>query len=117
MNLLMKSVMVSIILTTIMTIMSMMISMKKFNNKSKMSPFECGFNPMSKKRLPFSIHFFLISILFLIFDIEIVIIIPMILTLKISLMKYWMTTTMTFSMIMILSILFEWNKGLLNWSK
>ncbi|KAG5334188.1 NU3M oxidoreductase, partial [Acromyrmex heyeri] len=40
-------------------------------NKKKISPFQCGFNPISRARLPFKIQFFIITLIFLIFDIKI----------------------------------------------
>jgi len=48
----------------------------KKNYKEKISTFECGFDPRREARLPFSIHFFLVALIFLIFDVEITIILP-----------------------------------------
>nr|YP_009726423.1 NADH dehydrogenase subunit 3 [Batracomorphus lateprocessus]YP_010879005.1 NADH dehydrogenase subunit 3 [Batracomorphus matsumurai]QHW07514.1 NADH dehydrogenase subunit 3 [Batracomorphus lateprocessus]WHE42657.1 NADH dehydrogenase subunit 3 [Batracomorphus matsumurai] len=98
--------------TFVMTLMK-----KKKLNFNKMSPFECGFNSMSNKRLPFSTHFFIIGIMFLIFDIEIIIIMPMILTMKMSMMKYWILSTTTMIMILIFGIYHEWKNGMLKWTK
>nr|YP_010271124.1 NADH dehydrogenase subunit 3 [Anchon lineatum]UKB86889.1 NADH dehydrogenase subunit 3 [Anchon lineatum] len=104
-------------LTLLIMMMIMLISKKSMMELQKMSPFECGFNPMSNKRLPFSIHFFMIAIIFLIFDVEIVIIMPMISTMKLSMIKYWSTTSMSFILMLLMGLYYEWFNGLLNWTK
>nr|YP_010610908.1 NADH dehydrogenase subunit 3 [Seasogonia rosea]WAP91742.1 NADH dehydrogenase subunit 3 [Seasogonia rosea] len=92
------------------------VSKKSIIDFQKSSPFECGFNPMSHKRLPFSVHFFLIAVIFLIFDIEIIIIVPLITTMKSTLMMYWFMTALLFIMILIMGLFYEWHNGLLNWT-
>nr|YP_010952651.1 NADH dehydrogenase subunit 3 [Empoascanara falcata]WMQ53071.1 NADH dehydrogenase subunit 3 [Empoascanara falcata] len=101
----------------IIMLMIMTINKKQIFNSQKSSPFECGFNPMTFKRLPFSIHFFLIAVIFLIFDIEIIIIMPMILTLKSSQLSAWLMTSSMFTLILILGLYHEWMNGMLNWTK
>nr|YP_010133439.1 NADH dehydrogenase subunit 3 [Lethocerus indicus]AJG02891.1 NADH dehydrogenase subunit 3 [Lethocerus indicus] len=93
------------------------ISKKSIMDKEKMSPFECGFDPNSSARIPFSIQFFLIAVLFLIFDIEIVIIMPMIITMKTSMMTQWFMTVTTFVMIILAGLFHEWSNGVLEWAK
>lgn len=51
-------------------------------DNQKATPFECEFNPVSYTQLPFSIHFFLIVVVFLVFDDETIIVLPIILTIK-----------------------------------
>nr|YP_010444570.1 NADH dehydrogenase subunit 3 [Antialcidas floripennae]UTI38480.1 NADH dehydrogenase subunit 3 [Antialcidas floripennae] len=104
---------INIMIITMITLMSK----KSIYDKQKSSPFECGFNPMSKKRLPFSIHFFMIAIIFLIFDVEIVIIMPMVFTMKFSIIKFWSLTSMIFIIILIMGLYYEWMNGMLNWTK
>nr|YP_009692119.1 NADH dehydrogenase subunit 3 [Leptocentrus albolineatus]QEG98463.1 NADH dehydrogenase subunit 3 [Leptocentrus albolineatus] len=109
----------SILLALIIMIMMltlMMISKKSIINLQSMSPFECGYNPMSKKRLPLSIHFFLIAIIFLIFDIEIVIILPTVSVMKFTLIKFLSITLFMFLFILLLGLYYEWYNGLLNWT-
>nr|YP_010952937.1 NADH dehydrogenase subunit 3 [Empoascanara alami]YP_010952976.1 NADH dehydrogenase subunit 3 [Empoascanara hongkongica]WMQ52380.1 NADH dehydrogenase subunit 3 [Empoascanara alami]WMQ52419.1 NADH dehydrogenase subunit 3 [Empoascanara hongkongica] len=105
------------IINLVITLLIVMINKKQISDSQKSSPFECGFNPMTFKRLPFSIHFFLIAVIFLIFDIEIIIILPMILTLKSSQMTAWLLTSTIFIFILILGLYHEWINGMLNWTK
>nr|QDI93939.1 NADH dehydrogenase subunit 3 [Tuxedo bicinctus] len=112
MNSLLVALTISIILMTACSI----ISKKSHLNREKMSPFECGFDPKSNSRIPFSSQFFLIAVLFLIFDIEIVIILPMIISMKTSNMLNWSMTSTIFLMILILGLYHEWKNGILEWS-
>nr|YP_010610921.1 NADH dehydrogenase subunit 3 [Anatkina vespertinula]WAP91755.1 NADH dehydrogenase subunit 3 [Anatkina vespertinula] len=116
MNKLLLFMFIVILLVLIICILIFAISKKSIIDLQKSTPFECGFNPMSYKRLPFSIHFFLIAVLFLIFDIEIIIIIPMIMTLSYSIIFYWIITSLSFILILILGLYHEWYNGMLNWT-
>nr|YP_011036738.1 NADH dehydrogenase subunit 3 [Xestocephalus cognatus]WRK21342.1 NADH dehydrogenase subunit 3 [Xestocephalus cognatus] len=107
----------SMTLSMMISMMIIMLKKKSTTNKQKMSPFECGFNPMSFPRVPFSIHFFIISVLFLIFDIEIIIILPMIITIKSSMLLKWLISSTTVITILLTGLYHEWNNGLLNWTK
>uniref|UniRef100_UPI00300154F4 NADH dehydrogenase subunit 3 n=1 Tax=Yangisunda ramosa TaxID=3019675 RepID=UPI00300154F4 len=117
MYLTMKHMAIIIMIMLIMMFMMMSISKKSIMDWQKSTPFECGFNPISLKRLPFSMHFFLIAVLFLIFDIEIIIILPMTLTLKTSMMKLWLITSILFIIILLMGLYHEWMNGMLNWTK
>nr|YP_010944870.1 NADH dehydrogenase subunit 3 [Japanagallia turriformis]WMC21082.1 NADH dehydrogenase subunit 3 [Japanagallia turriformis] len=104
------------LITIMLTLMIMLISKKMIIDKQKSSPFECGFNPMSNKRLPFSIHFFLIAVLFLIFDIEIIIIMPMIFSLKFVMLKSWMLSSYVVLITLLVGLYNEWFQGMLKWT-
>ncbi|KAF3419750.1 NADH dehydrogenase subunit 3 (mitochondrion) [Frieseomelitta varia] len=91
------------------------LSMMKKINLEKKIPFECGFNPISKFMLPFSMPFFLISLLFLIFDIEITLLIPMIFYLKYMNFYYMINTILLFMLMMLITLILEWMMGYLYW--
>nr|UMI33276.1 NADH dehydrogenase subunit 3 [Rhagoletis cerasi] len=105
-----------IIITSVMMMLASILSKKTFTDREKSSPFECGFDPKSSSRLPFSLRFFLITIIFLIFDVEIALILPMILIVKISNIFMWSNTSIIFIIILIIGLYHEWNQGMLNWS-
>nr|AYW52097.1 NADH dehydrogenase subunit 3 [Anthribidae sp. 6 ACP-2013] len=92
-----------------------LISKKSSQDREKSSPFECGFDPKNNARLPFSLQFFLIAIIFLIFDVELTLLLPFILIFKISnIMKFTIIFSL-FITILLLGTLHEWNQGALNW--
>nr|AND95980.1 NADH deshydrogenase subunit 3 [Onthophagus cf. tragus] len=105
------------IICNILMILSSIISKKSFIDREKSSPFECGFDPKSSSRMPFSLHFFLIAVIFLIFDVEITLLIPIIMMLKISNI-YNLSLIITFFIIILLfGLYYEWSQGALNWTK
>nr|YP_004123301.1 NADH dehydrogenase subunit 3 [Oscarella lobularis]YP_004123643.1 NADH dehydrogenase subunit 3 [Oscarella tuberculata]AFX73455.1 NADH dehydrogenase subunit 3 [Oscarella sp. violet]ADO51388.1 NADH dehydrogenase subunit 3 [Oscarella tuberculata]ADO51502.1 NADH dehydrogenase subunit 3 [Oscarella lobularis]AFX73470.1 NADH dehydrogenase subunit 3 [Oscarella tuberculata] len=80
----------------------------------KVSVYECGFDPFESSRIPFSVRFFLIGILFLIFDLEISFLFPWsVVYNQISLFGYW--TMIIFLFILTLGLIYEWMKGGLEW--
>nr|YP_010253724.1 NADH dehydrogenase subunit 3 [Cochylimorpha cultana]QTZ18146.1 NADH dehydrogenase subunit 3 [Cochylimorpha cultana] len=105
-----------IILSNIMMFLSMILSKKSFYDREKNSPFECGFDPKSSARIPFSLHFFLITVIFLIFDVEIALIFPMISTFSLVNIMIWTKITFFFLIMLILGLYHEWNQNMLKWT-
>nr|YP_009643512.1 NADH dehydrogenase subunit 3 [Antilochus russus]APO08956.1 NADH dehydrogenase subunit 3 [Antilochus russus] len=111
----MMTVMISTMLASIIMTMCVMISKTMSSDREKSSPFECGFDPKATPRLPFSLQFFLIAVLFLIFDIEVVIILPMITTMKMCNSMTWSITVVASLMIILAGLYYEWSEGMLEW--
>nr|UPL65513.1 NADH dehydrogenase subunit 3 [Metacanthus pulchellus] len=111
------SLLLAMLISVGLMLLCLLISKKMKLEREKMSPFECGFDPKSSARVPFSIQFFLIAVLFLIFDIEIAIVLPMIITMKTSKITVWMMTVTIFILTLILGLYYEWKSNMLEWAK
>nr|UJG45299.1 NADH dehydrogenase subunit 3 [Beris vallata] len=105
-----------ITITSMVMFLASILSKKTIVDREKASPFECGFDPKSSSRLPFSLRFFLIAIIFLIFDVEIALIIPIIPIIYMSNVFVWFTSIFLFIIILLLGLYHEWNQGALEWS-
>nr|APT41444.1 NADH dehydrogenase subunit 3 [Psychodopygus squamiventris maripaensis] len=105
------------LISNIVMLLATILSKKTSIDREKSSPFECGFDPKTTSRLPFSLQFYLIAIIFLIFDIEIALLLPMILSSQISYLKLWLITSAVFLLILIIGLFHEWYQGALNWSE
>nr|YP_010022240.1 NADH dehydrogenase subunit 3 [Neurigona zhejiangensis]QOL12430.1 NADH dehydrogenase subunit 3 [Neurigona zhejiangensis] len=103
-------------ISVLVMMIASIISKKSILDREKNSPFECGFDPKSSSRIPFSLQFFLIAIIFLIFDVEIALILPIIVIFNLSNLMVWTLTSIIFIMILLIGLFHEWNQGALNWS-
>nr|YP_010936697.1 NADH dehydrogenase subunit 3 [Apanteles gelechiidivoris]WKW91667.1 NADH dehydrogenase subunit 3 [Apanteles gelechiidivoris]WLN31485.1 NADH dehydrogenase subunit 3 [Apanteles gelechiidivoris] len=99
----------------LLIMLNWMISKNLNLSLEKNSPFECGFEPFESSRLPFSIHFYLIAVLFLIFDVEIILLFPMMNSLKIINYMNWLYTSLMILLILYLGLEFEKNEGIMKW--
>nr|YP_010035485.1 NADH dehydrogenase subunit 3 [Melanotus cribricollis]QQQ88072.1 NADH dehydrogenase subunit 3 [Melanotus cribricollis] len=104
------------IISLAVMILANIISKKTFMDREKSSPFECGFDPKSSARIPFSLQFFLIAVIFLIFDVEITLLLPLIITMKISNLMNFTFIMTVFLFILLLGLYHEWKQGALNWA-
>nr|YP_010500968.1 NADH dehydrogenase subunit 3 [Cottus perplexus]YP_010500981.1 NADH dehydrogenase subunit 3 [Cottus gulosus]UXB58309.1 NADH dehydrogenase subunit 3 [Cottus perplexus]UXB58361.1 NADH dehydrogenase subunit 3 [Cottus gulosus]UXB58803.1 NADH dehydrogenase subunit 3 [Cottus gulosus] len=108
---------------TIATLLSIVLALVSFwlpqmtPDHEKLSPYECGFDPVGSARLPFSLRFFLIAILFLLFDLEIALLLPLPWgdQLTAPLITFlWATAVL---MLLTLGLIYEWLQGGLEWAE
>nr|YP_009350838.1 NADH dehydrogenase subunit 3 [Amitermes dentatus]AQP27918.1 NADH dehydrogenase subunit 3 [Amitermes dentatus]AQP28382.1 NADH dehydrogenase subunit 3 [Amitermes dentatus] len=116
MTIIMTMATLTILLSSAIMILATLISKKINEDREKSSPFECGFDPKNSARLPFSSRFFLIAVIFMIFDVEIALLLPMPVTMMTSNIKSWMIISSVFLLILIIGLYHEWNQGSLEWS-
>jgi len=82
--------------------------------KAKLSPYECGFDPFEDARIPFDVRYYLVAILFIIFDLEIAFLFPW----AVSLNKIGIAGIMAmgiFLLVLVIGFIYEWKKGALEW--
>ena len=80
----------------------------------KLSPYECGFEPFDDARRKFDVRFYLVAILFIIFDLEVAFLFPWAVTLgKIGLFGFW--SMVLFLGVLTVGFIYEWKKGALEW--
>jgi NADH-quinone oxidoreductase subunit A len=100
-------------LATVMVLASF-IAAKQKPDPEKNSPYECGFAPFGDARSKFDVRFYLVSILFIIFDLEVAFLFPWAITLgKTGFYGFW--SMMVFLGVLTVGFIYEWRKGALDW--
>ena len=90
------------------------ISSPKNPDPEKLSAYECGFDAFDDSRMEFDVRFYLVAILFIIFDLEIAFLFPWAITLgTIGIFGFW--SMMLFLAILTIGFIYEWKKGALEW--
>jgi NADH:ubiquinone oxidoreductase subunit 3 (subunit A) len=104
---------VSLALSFLILGLSFVFSTQKADPE-KLSAYECGFDPFDDARSRFDIRFYLVAILFLIFDLEVTFLFPWAVSLSdVQFFGFW--TMMIFLLILTLGFIYEWKKGALEW--
>ena len=83
-------------------------------NVQKLSAYECGFDTIASSRPQFNIQFYLVALLFIVFDLEIAFLFPWAITLNTIGIEGFITM-MIFLLILLVGFLYEWRKGALDW--
>ena len=83
-------------------------------NAQKLSPYECGFDAFEDARMKFDVRYYLVAILFILFDLEIAFLFPWAAAYQeIGLVGFW--SVMVFLGILVVGFVYEWKKGALDW--
>ena len=86
----------------------------KAPDAEKLSAYECGFNAFDDARMKFDVRFYLVSILFIIFDLEVAFLFPWAITLKSTgALGFW--SMVVFLAVLTVGFIYEWKKGALEW--
>ena len=81
---------------------------------AKLSPYECGFEAFDDSRMKFDVRYYLVAILFIIFDLEIAFLFPWAVSLD-SVGKFGLLAMALFLAILVVGFIYEWKKGALEW--
>ena len=105
---------ISLLVSLILVGLPFLFSSNSSTYPEKLSAYECGFDPFGDARSRFDIRFYLVSILFIIFDLEVTFFFPWAVSLnKIDLFGFW--SMMAFLLILTIGFLYEWKRGALDW--
>nr|YP_009178106.1 NADH dehydrogenase subunit 3 [Pseudanthias dispar]AJW75397.1 NADH dehydrogenase subunit 3 [Pseudanthias dispar] len=116
MNLISTVILITTTLSVVLALVSFWLP-QMIPDYEKLSPYECGFDPVGSARLPFSLRFFLVAILFLLFDLEIALLLPLPWGDQLTsplLTFFWASAILV---LLTLGLIYEWIQGGLEWAE
>nr|WNH37417.1 NADH dehydrogenase subunit 3 [Scopelogadus bispinosus] len=116
MSLVLTIVIITALLSSILALVSFWLP-QMTPDTEKLSPYECGFDPLGSARLPFSLRFFLVAILFLLFDLEIALLLPLPWGDQLPCPQQTFTWATTVLLLLTLGLIYEWMQGGLEWAE
>nr|AMD83798.1 NADH dehydrogenase subunit 3 [Hypostomus aff. plecostomus TEP-2016] len=116
MNLVMTILLITTALSLILAIVSFWLP-QMTPDAEKLSPYECGFDPLGSARLPFSLRFFLVAILFLLFDLEIALLLPLPWGSQLPNPTDTFLLAAAILILLTLGLIYEWTQGGLEWAE
>ncbi|HEX5454585.1 MAG TPA: NADH-quinone oxidoreductase subunit A [Stellaceae bacterium] len=100
-------------LALIIVVASLILARQKPDSE-KLSPYECGFDPFEDSRVRFDVRYYLVAILFIIFDLEVAFLFPWAVSLgDVGVYGFW--SMIVFLAVLTVGFIYEWNKGALEW--
>nr|WNH18533.1 NADH dehydrogenase subunit 3 [Cantherhines pullus] len=116
MNLVTTIALIAAALSMILAIVSFWLPLMTPDHE-KLSPYECGFDPLGSARLPFSLRFFLVAILFLLFDLEIALLLPLPWGDQLSSPLSTFLWASAVLALLTVGLIYEWLQGGLEWAE
>nr|AER41343.1 NADH dehydrogenase subunit III [Carpodacus vinaceus] len=116
MNMILFMLALSLTLSLLLTALNFWLAQMNPDSE-KLSPYECGFDPLGSARLPFSIRFFLVAILFLLFDLEIALLLPLPWAIQLDSPTTTLIWTSFLLLLLTLGLIYEWTQGGLEWAE
>nr|ACH82220.1 NADH dehydrogenase subunit 3 [Crithagra burtoni] len=116
MNMILFMLALSLTLSILLTTLNFWLAQMNPDSE-KLSPYECGFDPLGSARLPFSIRFFLVAILFLLFDLEIALLLPLPWAIQLESPMTTLIWTSILLLLLTLGLIYEWIQGGLEWAE
>src|SRR5437588_7608277 len=105
---------VALVISLVLLLVPFVLAYKK-PDPEKLSAYECGFNAFDDARMPFDVRFYLVAILFIIFDLEVSFLFPWAVAFgDLGLYGYW--SMMVFLAVLTVGFIYEWRKGALEWN-
>ena len=111
------SILIFIVIAIIMGLVPMLLGLglgPRNKNDAKDSPYECGFEAFENARMQFDVRYYLVAILFIIFDLEIAFLFPWAIALK-EIGTTGLIAMVIFLLVLVIGFIYEWNKGALEW--
>nr|AAV41767.1 NADH dehydrogenase subunit 3 [Nectarinia olivacea] len=116
MNMILFMITLSLTLSIALTLVNFWLA-QMTPDSEKLSPYECGFDPLGSARLPFSIQFFLVAILFLLFDLEIALLLPLPWATQLQSPTTTLALAASLILLLTLGLIYEWIQGGLEWAE
>nr|YP_006576411.1 NADH dehydrogenase subunit 3 [Semele scabra]AEV94305.1 NADH dehydrogenase subunit 3 [Semele scabra] len=104
-----------LLLTMGLIVLGYTMGVKANYSREKLSTYECGFEPMSSSRQAFCLRFFILAIIFLVFDVEIALLIPYLLSVGVGMGWSVRVLVYSFVLILVVGLIHEFNEGSLDW--
>nr|YP_010317935.1 NADH dehydrogenase subunit 3 [Geukensia demissa]QHO63845.1 NADH dehydrogenase subunit 3 [Geukensia demissa]UJM44213.1 NADH dehydrogenase subunit 3 [Geukensia demissa] len=104
-----------VVLSVILTLLALGLSMKVKEDYEKSSPYECGFDGLLSSRTPFSLRFFLLGVIFVVFDVEIALLIPIMNSIFFMNSFVCFFVSFIFVLLLFIGLAHEQREGSLDW--